>query len=104
MEKTTKQKIYRTLDVQKIKMSFLRYGCHLQSQPDKTELHDMVFLTEREWYSQLIYRYPQEYITVMLKHFEEEQDFKTCADIKNVIDIHNRINSDNVPLNLELCH
>lgn len=103
METKKKVTIYKTLDVQKIKESFVKYGCHLNSQPDKTQLNNIVFLTEREWYSQLIYQHPQEYIAVISKHFEEIQDFKTCADIKNIIDIHNRINADTVPINLQEC-
>lgn len=101
MEKTTK--IYKTLDVQKIKMSFVRYGCHLQSQPDKTELNDIVFLIEQEWYSQLIYRYPKQYVAIILNHFEEQEDFEICTDIKNIIDVHNRINADTVSTNIKKC-
>lgn len=87
----------------KLLKAFDMYSCHTRGHPDKTELNDLMFHIEKRYYEQLIYRFPENYITVVLKYFEAQEKYEVCGIMKRVIEYHNKINSDNIKTNLDEC-
>lgn len=91
------------IDTKKLLDVFEKYNCHTRGLPDKTEVNDMKFHIEKRYYEQLIYRFPENYISVVLKYFEDMEEYEICGDIIKRIREHNKINNDNIKTNLDEC-
>lgn len=90
-------------DKKRLLSVFETYNCHTEGLPDATEVNDMCFHIEKRYFEQLIYRFPENYITVVLKYFEDMEEYEICGDIVGRIREHNKINNDNIKTNLDEC-
>lgn len=92
-----------SVDTKKLLDVFEQYNCHTDGLPDKTEVNDMQFHIEKGYYEQLIHRFPENYIVVVLKYFESKEEYEICGSIMRRIAEHNKINNDSIKTNLDEC-
>lgn len=63
----------------------------------KVEINSIVSYIEKKEYKQIVYKYPgKEYISVILKYFEIEEDYKRCAEILEIVKSYNKLFGKNV--------
>jgi hypothetical protein len=82
---------------------FRRYSCD-KTPPKKEALIKMISYLNKEYYEFVITHYPNYYTAVILKFFEEEEEYEICKKIVERVTVYNLVNSDTISTKLTNCN
>lgn len=79
------------------------FSCHLDRLPNKEELNDLVFNVENRYYTQIIYRFPPEYVAIVVSYFEGQERYEICQRILADVEEFVKLNGEGISTKLEEC-
>lgn len=80
--------------------TFKKYILDTLDQPTATEVSRMIEYCQKGFFEQVIYNFPENFITIILKYYEDMEEYEMCAKILEKIVVHNLINGTDVPCNI----
>jgi hypothetical protein len=82
---------------------FRKYSCN-KTPPKKEVVIKIVSYLTRGYYEFVITNYPNYYTSIILKFFEEEEEYEICKKIVDRITVYNLVNSDTISTKLPNCN
>jgi hypothetical protein len=72
--------------------------------PKKEAVIKIVYYLTKGYYEFVITNYPNYYTSIILKFFEEEEEYEICKKIVDRITVYNLVNSDTISTKLPNCN
>lgn len=68
---------------------------------EKKDISYVLYNIERNTIEHIVHRYPNKlYAAALIKYFEEEENYRKCAELKGFIETNNRLNGENTKTKL----
>jgi hypothetical protein len=64
----------------------------------------MISYLNKEYYEFVLTNYPNNYTAIILKFFEEEEEYEICNKIVERVTVYNLVNSDTISTKLPNCN
>ena len=82
---------------------FRKYSCD-KTLPTKEALIKVISYLNKEYYEFVLTNYPNYYASIILKFFEEEEEYEICNKIVERVTVYNLVNSDTISTKLTNCN
>lgn len=79
------------------------YGCNLEKLPSKEERNELVYNLENRYYTQIVYKLPEQYIALSIKYYETLERYEMCAKIIKEVEEYVKLNGKAVLTTIEKC-
>lgn len=91
------------MEVNRLLNCFREYSCD-GGVPKKEEVVKIVNYLNKGYYEQILNSYPSHYAPIVLKYFEDGEEYEVCQKIVNRIKVHNHISSSHISTYLPDCN